>query len=65
MASHRQPQKKEHSGPELIKLAYIWGTQDRYIKLMNFKMEVSNILETKVYEISEEEKILMIKNLMG
>ena len=29
---------------------------------MNFEMEVSNILETKVYKLSEEEKTPMIKN---
>ena len=34
-----------------------WDTQDRYIELMNFEMEVLNILETKAYELSEEESL--------
>ena len=50
--THREPQGQRHSGPMLMKPAFSWGVQDRYIGLMNFKMDVSNILETKVYELS-------------
>ena len=35
--------------------------QDRYVELMNFKIEVLNILETKAYELSEEKKVPVIK----
>ena len=54
-----------HSGQVLVKPAFNWGAQDRYIELMNFEMEVSNILETKVYELSEEEKVPVIKNWLS
>ena len=60
-AIHSKPQRQRHSGPVLEKLASNWGTQDRYAELMNFKMEVSNILETKAYELSEEEKAPLIE----
>ena len=33
---------------------YNWDVQDRYLNLLNFKLEV--ILETRAYEISEKEK---------
>ena len=46
----------EDSGPVLAKPAFTWGTKCRYIGFMNFEMEVSNILESKVYELSEEKK---------
>ena len=47
--SHREPQQQRHSGSVLVKLAFNRGAQDRYTELMNLKMEVSNILETKAY----------------
>ena len=49
----------------LIKQAFNWGKQDRYVEPMNFKMEVSNILECKAYALSEEEKVPVIKNWLG
>ena len=61
-ASHSDPQRQGHSRPVLVKPAFNWGTHDRYVEFMNFEMEVKNILETKVYELTEDEKILMIKN---
>ena len=33
-----------------------WGAYDSYVELMNFEVEVMKILDTKVYELSEEEK---------
>ena len=35
------------------------------VELMNLKMEVSNILEIEVYELSEEGKVPLIKNWLG
>ena len=48
-----------------MKPALIWGTQDGYVELVNFKMKVSSILETKVYELSEEKNVPVIKNWLG
>ena len=51
--SHRKPQRRRPSGPILGKLVLNWGIQDRYIELMNFEVEVLNILEIEAYELSE------------
>ena len=47
---HREPQKQRHSGPILVKLTFNWGMHERYIKLLNFEMEVLNILETNALQ---------------
>ena len=39
--------------------------QGRHIKLLNFEMKVMKILEAKAYEITDEEKIPVIKNWLG
>ena len=39
--------------------------QDRDTKLLNFEMEVMNILHTKAYELSAEEEVPVIKNWLG
>ena len=36
--------------------------QDRYIELLNFELKATNILQTRAYDISDEEKVLVIKN---
>ena len=61
VVSHREPWRQRHNRPILVSPVFNWGYQDRYTELMNFKM-VTNILETKVYEITEEEKVPVIKN---
>ena len=43
--------------------AFNWGVQDRCIELMNLKMEISNILETRAYKLSEEKKVPKIKRV--
>ena len=36
-----------------------------YVKVLNFQLEVMNILETRAYDIYDEEKILGIRNWLG
>ena len=55
----------EEEWASTYKLTFNWGAQDRYIELMNCEVEVSNNLETKAYELSEEEKAPVIKNCLG
>ena len=62
MVSHRELQREWQNGSVLVKLLFNWVAQDRYVKLMNLKMEISTILETKAYELSEEEEDPVIKN---
>ena len=35
------------------------------MELLNFKMEVVNILQTKTYDQNDEEKVQIIKNWLG
>ena len=38
---------------------------ERCVKLLNFQLEVTNILETRAYEINAEERIPVIKNWLS
>ena len=38
---------------------------DRYVGLLNFKMEVANILQMKAYDLSDEEKVPILKIWLG
>ena len=51
-----------HSGPVLETPMFSWMMEDIYVELMNYEMEVTNILETKVYELTDEEKVPVIKH---
>ena len=62
MTSYRKPQRQRHVRPVLEKPSFDWDSQDRYVKLMNFEMKVMNILETRVYEITDEEKVPLIEH---
>ena len=50
---------------KFVKPAFNWAGQNRYVELINFKMAFKNILETKAYELSEEDKVPGIKNCVG
>ena len=45
LTSHIEPQRQRHSRSVLEKPSFNRDTQDRYVKVMNFEMEVMNILE--------------------
>ena len=47
------------------KLRFNWDMPDRHVQLLNFQLEVTDILETKVYEINDDERIPVIKNWLG
>ena len=51
-ASHRELQGKRHGVPVLDNPSFNWDAENRHVKLKSFEMEVTNILETKVYELS-------------
>ena len=55
MARHRGPQRWRHGHPILEKPSFYWDTQDRDVELMNLEMEVTNILETRAYDLTDEE----------
>ena len=38
---------------------------DKYVELHNFEMKATSILQMKIYELTEEEKVPLIKNCLG
>ena len=60
-----ESKKDRHSGPILIKPMFNWEAHDRYVELMNFYIEVLNILEIKVCKLLEEEKVPVMKDWLG
>ena len=49
----------------LKKPSFKQDAQDRYVERLNFEREVIIILETRVYELTDEEKVPVIKNWLG
>ena len=58
-------QRQRHGGLILEKPRFNWDMPGMYVKLLNFKLEVTNILENSAYEISDEEKVPVTKNWLG
>ena len=55
-------QRQRHGRPALKQHLFSWNATDMYLELINFEMKVTNILQTKTYELTEEEKVPIIKN---
>ena len=55
-------QRQRHGGLVLEKLRFNLGIPDRYVELLNFQLEVINILETRAYEVNDKEWIPFINN---
>ena len=64
-ASHSEPPKQRHGEPIVVKPDFSLDAQERYVELINFEMEVTNILATKTYKLTEEEEVPVIKNGLG
>ena len=64
-ASPKKLQRQRYGGPALEKTSVNWSAKDRYIELFNFEMEVTNSVETKVYELTDKEKVPVIKEWLG
>ena len=45
--------------------AFNWKVSDRYVELLNFEMDVANVLQADVYDISEEGRVPIMKNCLG
>ena len=57
--------RQGNAGPKMIRPmmkqpTFNWSTKDKYEKLLNFKLEVSNMLHN--YNLGQKEKVLIIKN---
>ena len=42
-----------------------WDAQNMYMKLLNFKLKVTPIIETRAHEINDEEKVPVVKTWLG
>ena len=45
--------------------SFDWNAPNKYLELLYFEMEVRNIPETKMYIVTEEEEVPIIKNWVG
>ena len=51
--------------PMLSQPVFNWKAPDMYVELLNFEMEVGNMPQVKAYDLSEQEKVPIIKNWLG
>ena len=59
----QQETQRQRNGRLILKKArFNWDMVGRFVELLNFQPEVTNILETRVLKISDEERILIIMN---
>ena len=65
MPNQWENQMKRNGGLLLEKPRFNWDLSNRYVELLNFLLEVINILETRILEINKEERILVTKNWLG
>ena len=61
-ASPREAQRQRHGALDLEEPSVHWNAQHRNMELLNFKMEAMSSLETKAYELTDKEKVPVIKN---
>ena len=47
---------------DLEKPSFNWNTQEKYVEILNFEMEVTIIFQMKTYELTINEKVPVIKN---
>ena len=64
-SSPEEPHRPRQAAPLQPKPEFNWKAPDRYVQLLNFKIEVVNILKVKVYDINDEETVPIIKNRLG
>ena len=63
-ASLEEAHRQGHSG-SAEQPSFNWNVSDKYVELISFKLDVTNILQTKTYELTEEEeKVSVIKNYL-
>ena len=62
-AGQWQPQTSEKNkgrGMEYQELN--WDAEERYVQQLDFELEVTSISDTRVYKISDKEKVPVLKN---
>ena len=56
---HHRPRQ---AGTMMSQSAFNWKAPDKYVALLNFKLEVANVLQVKEYDLYDTEKVSTIKN---
>ena len=62
IASTGEVCRQKYGGPALKQLSFNWNAPDKYVELQSFKMEDTNILQTNMYILTEEDDFPIIKN---
>ena len=57
--------RQRNGGLVLEELGFNWDAPHGYVELLNFQLDMMNILETRAYGINEEERIPVIKKGIG
>ena len=57
VANTEEAHRPRHGRPALRQPTFNWKAPDKYAELLNFEMEVLNILYTRAYELNDEEKV--------
>ena len=63
--SSGETDRQKHGGPAMRQPSFNWSAINKYIELFSFRVKVTNILWTKTYELTEEEKVSILKNWLG
>ena len=65
MLNQQENQRQRKGAMVLEKPRFKCDMPDRDVKLLNFQLDVANILETRACEINNKERNLGIKNWLG
>ena len=65
MANVGDMHRPRHGSLALRQPVFDWKAPDRNIELLNFEMEVTNILQTRAYELNDVERVPIIKGWLG
>ena len=61
MTSTGEACKHRHGGTALRQPSIDWTVPDRYAEHLYFEMEVTNVIQTRTFELHDEEKVPLIK----
>ena len=65
MARKGETWRQRHRRPVLKQMSLNWNAPDKYMEVLSFNMEVTNILQTKMYTLTEDENVPIIENWLS
>ena len=60
----REAHRQKHGRPAMKQPSFNWNVPDKYVELLNSKWR-SETHSTKIYKVTEKEKVLIIKKWLG